>query len=57
MKVDNAVKHVIVVLSAYPIAQGSEVVSEVHITRWLDTRKNSGHGATLVDKGDLAQDI
>jgi hypothetical protein len=57
MKVDNSVKYVIGVLSAYPITQGPQVVSEVHLTRWLDARKNSGHGVTLVDKGDSAQDI
>jgi hypothetical protein len=57
MQVDNAVEHVVVMLSRNPIAESAEVVAQMNVASWLNARKYASHGATLVQAAQRAQDI
>jgi hypothetical protein len=57
MQVDNAVEHVVGMLTRNPIAESAEVVAQMNVAGWLNARKYASHGATLVQAAQRAQDI
>jgi hypothetical protein len=57
VQVDNAVEHVVIMLSRNPIAESAEVVAQMNVAGWLNARKYASHGATLVQAAQRAQDI
>jgi hypothetical protein len=57
VQVDNAMKHVVVMLPRDPIAESAQIVAQVNVASGLDARKYASHGATLVQVAQRAQDI
>ena len=44
VEVDHAEEGLVLVLDGHPVLERAQVVAEVVIPRWLDARKDSGHG-------------
>jgi hypothetical protein len=45
VQIDDAVERVDLVLIADPVAQGAQIVSEVHLSGGLDAGQHASHGA------------
>jgi hypothetical protein len=55
VQIDDAVEDIRIVLSQHPVAEGAEVVPQLHLAGWLDTRQHSGHGARLTKRSRISR--
>ena len=48
VQVNDAVKHIVLVLARHPVAQRTQIVAKVHMTSGLDARQDSSHNPKLL---------